>query len=251
MKFIKLEAAEEGIVQVVLNRPDKRNALSRDLMRELCTALQGIHRDPRYRVIILRGEGPVFCAGLDLQETLEGNHESAELVRNTLEEIYLSPLVTIAAVHGGAIAGGAGLMSVCDLVVASEGTKIGYPETARGLVAGLVMTFLRRQICERHARELLLLPELIDARRAKEMGLVSRVVTQENTLSTAMELARSALKGAPGATGATKKFLDGLWHRSVPDDLDAAMEYHLKARGSEEAKEGISAFLEKRSPSWA
>jgi methylglutaconyl-CoA hydratase len=252
MNLVKTNESEPGIFIITLNRPEKRNALSTAVMEELCSSIREVHRNPAARVIILRGEGPVFCAGLDLKETQDsstGAH-SAELVREMLEEIYQSPLVTIAAIHGGAIAGGAGLMSVCDLVVATEGTKIGYPETKRGLVAGLVMTFLRRQLRERDARELLLVPDLIDAQRAREMGLVSRVVEETQLMEEAMKLGRSVLQGAPCATAATKRFLDGLWHSSVPDDLDQAHHYHMQARNSEEAKEGIQAFLEKREPAW-
>ncbi len=253
-KFVSVHEEQSGITSVILNRPEKRNALSVELMQELCNTIAKLHRDPSQRVLIFRGEGPLFCAGLDLKETLNppnnDPHASAELVRQLLEEIYLSPLVTIGAIHGAAIAGGAGLMSACDLVVAAEGTKIGYPETKRGLVAGLVMTFLRRQLRERDARELLLIPELIDAERAKEMGLVSRVVSEDQLLPATLSLAQSALQGAPCATAATKRLLDELWHSPVPKDLNHALEHHLKARGNEEAQEGINAFLEKRAPSW-
>ena len=134
-------------------------------MSELADALDKTSADPQKRVLILRGAGKAFCAGLDLQETtvVEKAHRSAEMVAKTLLAISQTRLITIAQMHGAAVAGGAGLMSACDFVVAAKRTKIGYPETKRGLVAGLVMTFLRRQLRERDIRELLFTGDLISA----------------------------------------------------------------------------------------
>src|ERR1700751_1536969 len=121
---------------------------------------------------------------------------------------------------GAAVAGGAGIMTACDFVVAAERTKIGYPEVRRGLVAGLVMTFLRRQVGERNMRELLLGSEVIDAERAREIGLVNRVVANDALISEAMKFAQSALQGAPGALAQTKRLIEELWGRSVKEDVD-------------------------------
>jgi len=159
-------------------------------------------------------------------------------------------LITIAAVHGAAVAGGAGIMSACDFVIAVERTRIGYPEVRRGLVAGLVMTFLRRQVGERNMRELLLSSELIDAERAKEIGLVNRVVAKEDLMSEAHKVAESVLQGAPDALAQTKRLIEELWWRSLKEDVDLALKYHLQARESREAREGITAFNEKRKPRW-
>jgi len=160
-------------------------------------------------VIILRGEGPVFCAGLDLAEAfLPHNAErTARLVARVLRAIYQVPQVTFAAVQGAAIAGGAGLMSACDVVVAAQDARIGYPEVRRGLVAALVMTLLHRQVRERDARELLLLGELISSERALQIGLVNRVVPAEDLMAQAMSLARTALKAAPRPLAKPRKFL--------------------------------------------
>jgi methylglutaconyl-CoA hydratase len=172
------------------------------------------------------------------------------MVANTLITISQTHLVTVAAVHGAAVAGGAGIMSACDFVVAAERTKIGYPEVRRGLVAGLVMTFLRRQIGERDMRELLLGSELIDAERAREIGLVNRVVAQDDLMTEALKFAESVLQGAPGAVKQTKRLIDELWWRSVKQDVNLALKYHMEARESAEAREGIAAFNEKRKPNW-
>jgi methylglutaconyl-CoA hydratase len=160
--------------------------------------------------------------------------------------------VTIAVVHGAAAAGGAGLVSACDMAVAAAGARIGYPETRRGLVTGLVMTFLRRQIRERDAREILLTGEMLTAERALAIGLVNRVApTPEAALDEARSLADSVLQGGPLAVSRTKALLAGLWHRPVREDLEGALGAHIEARDSAEAAEGIAAFREKRLPRWA
>src|SRR5205814_3829754 len=203
------------------------------------------------RILIFRGAGAAFCTGLDLKTaTRENAQATAAMVAETLLILSQTHLITIAAVHGAAVAGGAGIMSACDFVVAAQGTKIGYPEVRRGLVAGLVMSFLRRQVGERKMRELLFGSELIDAERAKEIGLVNRVVARDDVMSEAQKFAESVLQGAPGALAQTKRLIDELWWRSVKEDVELALKYHLQARESDEAREGIAAFNEKRKAKW-
>ena len=252
MPVVLIEKQAPQITVVTLNRPERRNALTLELLTELQAALKVVSDQPQERVIIFRGAGAAFCTGLDLKEAADQTkaHATAEMVANTLIAISQTRLVTIAAVHGAAVAGGAGIMSACDFVVAAQRTKIGYPEVRRGLVAGLVMTFVRRQAGERNMRELLLGSELIDAERAKEIGLVNRVVTRDDVMSEAQKFAQSVLQGAPGALTQTKRLIDELWWRSVKEDVDLALKYHLQARESDEAREGIAAFNEKRKAKW-
>ena len=251
MPVLLIEKQTPQITVVTLNRPERRNALTIELLTELVAAIKVASDMPHERIIILRGAGVAFCTGMDLKAATPQNaHAMAELVAETLLTLSQTRLITIAAVHGAAVAGGAGIMSACDFVVAAEGTKIGYPEVRRGLVAGLVMTFLRRQVGERNMRELLLGSELIDAERAREIGLVNRVVAQEDLMSEAQKFAHSVLQGAPGALAQTKHFIEELWWRSVKEDVDLALKYHMQARESSEAREGIAAFNEKRPPNW-
>ena len=252
MPVILVEKQTPEITVVTLNRPERRNALTLELLSEVCAAIKAASDEPQQRIIILRGAGAAFCTGLDLKEAADQTkaHATAEMVANTLIAISQTRLITIAAVHGAAVAGGAGIMSACDFVVAAQRTKIGYPEVRRGLVAGLVMTFLRRQIGERNMRKLLLGSELIDAERAREIGLVNRVVAQDDLMSEALKFAESVLQGAPGAVKQTKRLIDELWWRSVKEDIDLALKYHMQARESAEAREGIAAFNEKRKPNW-
>jgi len=253
-QLILAEADGPDTTVLTLNRPDKRNALSIGLLEQLVAAIAAAEGDPAQRILILRGAGPAFCAGLDLTEAADGarGRRSAELVAESLLALSGTRLVTIAVVHGAAVAGGAGLMTACDMAVASAETKLGYPEPRRGLVAGLVMTFLRRQIRERDAREILLTGEMFSAGRALEIGLVNRVApTPEAALAQARGLADAVRQGGPKAVSRTKALLAELWHRPVRADLDSALGAHLDARDSEEAAEGIAAYGEKRLPRWA
>ncbi len=252
MPVVLIEKQTPQIRTIVLNRPERRNALTLDLLNELSAAVKVASDQPEERVLILRGAGAAFCTGLDLREAADHTkaHATAEMVARTLVILSQTRLITIAAVHGAAVAGGAGIMSACDFVVAAERTKIGYPEVRRGLVAGLVMTFLRRQVGERNMRELLLGSELIDAERAKEIGLVNRVVAKDDLMNEAQKFAQSVLQAAPGALTQTKRLIEELWWRSVQDDVDLALKYHLQARESSEEREGIAAFNEKRPPTW-
>src|SRR5256712_4906414 len=252
MPVVLIEKQSPQITVVTLNRSERRNSLTIEMLNELIAAIRVASDEPRERVLILRGAGAAFCTGLDLKEAadLKKAQMTAELVAKTLITLSQTRLVTIAAVHGAAVAGGAGIMSSCDFVVAAEGTKIGYPEVRRGLVAGLVMTFLRRQVGERNMRELLLGSELIDAQRAKEIGLVNRVVARDDLMSEAQKFADAVLQGAPGALTQTKRLIEEFQWRSVREDIDLALKYHVQARESREAREGIAAFNEKRAPNW-
>ncbi|MFL6542818.1 MAG: enoyl-CoA hydratase/isomerase family protein [Chthoniobacterales bacterium] len=253
MPTVIVENRDRRTTILTLNRPERRNALTIELMSELVAAIEIAAAESERRVLVLRGAGAAFCTGLDLNEVSEPQkaHASAELVAKMLLTVSQTRLVTIAVVHGAAVAGGAGLMSACDFVVAAEKTKIGYPEVRRGLVAGLVMTFLRRQLRERDARELLLGGELFDAQRAKEIGLVNRVVPRDHLDAEADKIIASVSQGAPQALANTKQLLEELWSTTVAQDIERALQHHMQARGSDEAKEGVAAFLEKRAPRWA
>src|SRR6267378_4559326 len=238
MPVVLVEKQTPQITLITLNRPERRNALTIELMSDLSAAIENAAADEIQRVLILRGAGKAFCTGLDLNEAAEMQkaHATAEMVAKTLVTLSQTRLITIAAVHGAAVAGGAGIMSACDFVVAADGTKIGYPETRRGLVAGLVMTFLRRQLRERDIRELLLGAELIDAKRALEMGLVNRVVAADEVMNEALTFADSVLQGAPNAVAQTKRLIEELWSTSVREDLERALKHHMQARASAEAR---------------
>lgn len=249
---LKIEQPRPGVTVLALNRPERRNALSRALMDGLCHTLPMLAADPAQRVVIVRGNGPVFCAGLDLKEasdpqTADG---SAELVLRTLQALSETPLVTIAAAHGAAYAGGGGLMAACDIVVAADTLRIAFPEVRRGLLPALVSVILRRKLRDGDLRELLLLGEPIDAPRALAWGLVQRVVPESELFSEALRIAATLLEGAPQAVRDTKRLLAELHVTPEAERFDRALAFHHHARAGDEAKEGMAAFLEKRRPDW-
>jgi methylglutaconyl-CoA hydratase len=246
------ESAGAGITLLTLNRAEKRNALSVGLVQALLAALTAAEKDPAQRVLVLTGAGPVFCAGLDLAEAAdpERAHQSAGLIGEALRRLSESRLVTIAVVRGAAIAGGAGLMSACDFALAEASAQIGYPETRRGLVAALVMTFLRRQLRERDARRILLTGESFSARHAEAIGLVNGALADDQLMPAALKTAADVMQGGPEAVAHTKQLFAQLWPSPLAADLESAMAAHLEARQSAEVQEGIAAFREKRPPKW-
>lgn len=250
---------DHGPVAVLtLNRPKKRNALSRDLISELGDTLSRIETDTTIRAVVLTGVDPVFCAGMDLQEASEsGTGSEAERLAvsdvqslaDLIDQVHKLPLATIAAVNGDALAGGAGLATACDFVIAAEQARFGYPEVRRGLVPAVIMHELVRQVGDRHARTLLLTGEPIAASEAERWGLVTRVVTTSSCLHEAIALGHAVVASAPKALVTTKRLLDEATGR--PLSLRGAAAVTAAVRVSEEAGEGMRAFLEKRPAAWA
>jgi methylglutaconyl-CoA hydratase len=256
MSLVCIEDSDSAAV-ITLNRPEKRNALSRELVAALHEAVTRAADDPCVRAIVVTGAGPVFCAGLDLAEVAaEFNDAAADPEKDTsnlmalFQALHACGKPTIAAVNGAAVAGGAGLMSACDYVLVADDATVGYPEVKRGLTAAIVMVYLLRQVGDRQARRLLLGGEMIDAAEAWRIGLVNEVVAPDALLFRAETLAGELATGAPGALAATKTLLDELQNRPIDDDLKKAVEWHLKIRLSDESREGIEAFFEKRKPNW-
>jgi len=243
----------DGITWLTMNRPEKRNALNLALIENLTTSLKKIGENPAIRAVIIKAEGSLFCAGLDLEEALDTNNtmHTAEKLARLFHTLYTLPQTTIAAVNGGAFAGGAGLMLACDIVLADEKARFAFPEVRRGLVPALIMALLIRQLSPRNIRELTLLGEAVDAAKAEQIGLINRYVPKQLLDETAHHTARLCLKGAPQAMQLTKRLIESLHPGSISDDFDCALKIHEKARLSSEAEEGLSAFSEKRKPAWS
>jgi methylglutaconyl-CoA hydratase len=246
-----------SIAILTLNRPEKRNALSRALVTALRDQIDKVRVEQHTRVVVLTGAGSAFCAGMDLKEavSLDDTDDAEQTTIAILQQfadllqcVHTLSKPTIAAVSGDAFAGGAGLMAACDLVVASETALIGYPEIKRGLVASVVLHDLSRQVGDRRARELLLTGEPISAEVAMEWGMVNLVSPKGGCLSQAVLLAQDLLKSGPEAIATTKRLLDETLGR--PHDLRGAAAVSAAVRVSDEAREGIRAFIEKRPPAW-
>jgi len=245
------------LATLLLNRPDKRNALNAELVHELGVAHRALLEDESVRVIALRGAGTAFCAGADLASiqalqsaTPEENLNDSRNLRDLFTQLYESPKPLIAAVDGPALAGGAGLATVCDFVIATSESVIGYPEVKIGFVAAMVMVFLTRQIGERKARDLLLTGRALKARAAMEFGLINQVVPQAKLDDALEALATKLIANAPQAMALTKELLPDVWGGELLDALDRAADANVHARATSDCREGIAAFLEKRKPEW-
>ena len=243
---------------LTLNRADKRNALSRGLIEALAEAFSRAATDVAARSVILTGAGPVFCAGMDLAELQESMAQEAEAspvwedalrLARLYDQIYRLPKPTVAAVNGAAVAGGAGLVSVCDLAVAAEGAKVGYPEVRRGLVAAMVMPHLLRHVGERAARYLLLTGELINAAEALRVGFVNAVTPAAEVMGKAKAWARELAEGGPNALVRTKELL-AQFSRQSTSIAEAAMA-SAAPRLTEECRQGLEAFFARRPVPWA
>lgn len=251
--ILTLDRVDATTAILTLNRPDRRNALSMELMESLCVAVESLASAPQRRVVILRGSGPVFCAGLDLVEAaeLDAFERSADWVARTFQTLASTALLTIAAAHGGAYAGGVGLMACCDFVMAADDLRVGLPEVRRGLVPALVTAVLRGRLRLSDLRQMAILGEPIDAHQALGIGLVDRVVPAHELMTEAQGLAATVLKGAPDAVRQTKRLLCELPWGDLAQRFARALEYHKQARRSDEAREGLAAFRERREPRWS
>jgi methylglutaconyl-CoA hydratase len=250
--LVFLEQVSPYLAIISLNRPEKRNALSIAMLEELCRLLEALQKDPHLRVVILRGEGPVFCAGLDLEETANparADH-SAHLLASLFENLALSPLITIAAIQGAAMAGGGGLVAAADFSIIADNAKIGFPEVHKGIIPAFVTVLLQRKIAQRDIKELLLFGEILQPAKAIEIGLVNRIAQPEGLMTEAMRYASLALKAAPNALRQTKQFIHSFDSSHVHANFKDALVLHQQGRHSSEALEGITAYLEKREPNW-
>jgi len=252
MPSIETRTPEKGVAVITFNRPEKRNALNLDMMEQLCEILDGLQSQSDARVVILTGAGPAFCSGLDLSEATDPDkvEQSASLLARTLRTVWNCRLVTIAAVHGAAMAGGGGVASACDIVVAAAGTRWGFPEVRRGLVPALIAAVMGRHMGQHDLRELLLIGETEDTERIRQMGLVNHVVGPDELMPKALDLARKCLLGAPATQAKAKQLFDQMFGISIEQQLEMAMAAHVEVRSSPEAREGVRAFLEKRKPAW-
>lgn len=254
---------ESGIHTILLNRPEKRNALTPQLIDDLQQALDAVGTNTACHVVILTGAGSAFCAGLDLEHLqkmseaaysdpgfAETCRAEAEKIANLLHTLYTLPKPTIAAVNGPAIAGGMGIATLCDFTLAVPEAKFGYTEVRIGFIPAIVSAYLRAQIGDKHARDLLLTGRLIGAEEARDLGLVTRVVPEPELMHEARQLGHHLLRNSPAAMQATKRLLTGFAARDLDEDLKAAILANVQARETSDFREGVRAFLEKRSPQW-
>ncbi|MGD0469333.1 MAG: enoyl-CoA hydratase-related protein [Terriglobales bacterium] len=247
---------DSGIATITLNRPDKRNAISYELIGDLIRALDEVNSSSA-RILILTGAGKAFCSGLDLDNlksligrTPEQNLEDSRTMVGLFRSLYEFPRPTIAAVNGAAIAGGTGLALLCDFTLAVPEAKFGYTEVRIGFVPAIVSTFLLRQVGEKVARDLLLTGRIFDAAEALKMGLINEIVPPERLLDRARELAAQLAENSPLSLFQTKRLLTAHARAELDSQIEAAIRENAGIRESADFREGIESFLEKRKPKW-
>ena len=260
MSKIVIEKRHGPVVILTLNDPERANPLSPAMMEELTAALETTAADPSVRAVVLTGAGRHFSAGADLaalERIATGSDEAVnradvEMLNRLFTVLLGHPKLTVAAVHGAAVAGGCGLATACDLVVAEPGARFAYTEVRIGFLAAVVSTFLTRRVPGHVARRMLLDPEMLSGERAVELGLADELAPEGKVVETAVDLARSVCaKASPSALAATKALLNETVGRGWRDALETAAEANVHQRMDPECARGVRTFLDsKTTPDW-
>jgi len=257
MNFETLQFETTGhLSTITLNRPEKRNAISIQMIAELQAALDEIEKT-HTRVVILTGTGKAFCAGIDLdylqaigKQSAAENQDDSRRIAKMFRKIWSYSRPLIAAVNGHALAGGCGIATLCDFTLSVPEAKFGYTEVKIGFLPAIVSVFLTRQVGEKRARDLLLTGRLVEAAEAKELGLVNEIVPAENLMTRAQELAGTIMAASPSSITRAKHLLVSAAAATVDHDLERAVLESARVRCTPDFKEGLAAFLEKRKPEW-
>ena len=259
MSTLVQQTLDGGVCRICLNRPDKRNALTREFIEQICGSIESLADNDSVRVLVLEAAGSVFCAGMDLgqmQERATSQNSQAEWLQDSkvysqmLAALFGLPFPTIAAVQGPAVAGGMGMVLACDIVLASETAFFALPEPARGLTAAMVTPLLIHRVGYGAARFLLLSGQRCPASDAKSLGVCHDVVPGELLGARVDELVASVLTGSREALRITKEHVAQCTGVDVLAQLAQSTDVSAFARETDDAREGLAAFLEKRKPAW-
>jgi len=251
-------SVKDRVGYVTLNRPEKRNALSHELVQELTDAFDRAENDSSVKVVVLKANGDAFCAGADLAYlqqlqnfSFEQNLEDSRQLKNLFLKIYQLKKVVIAQVQGHALAGGCGLATVCDFTFAVPEAKFGYTEVKIGFIPALVSVFLIRKVGEHKAKQLLLTGEVIKAPEALSRGLINQVVNADVLEQTVFEFASNLIQSNSGQSmQLTKQLMAQVQSLSIEEGLEHAANVNAHARATEDCKAGIAAFLNKQELKW-
>lgn len=244
------------VATLTFNRPEKRNAISTQMICELQSALDAIEKS-HARVAIFTGAGKAFSAGMDLEmlstiatQSPTENMEDSKRMAKMFRRIWSFSKPLIAAVNGAALAGGCGIATLCDFTLAAPEAKFGYTEVKIGFLPAIVSVFLTRQVGEKRARDLLLTGRIIEAAEAVAIGLVNEVVPADKLMERARELAGVLIAASPASVTRAKRLLTSAAAASVDADLERAVLENARIRCTPDFKEGLASFLEKRKPEW-
>ncbi len=245
------------VARVILSRPESRNAFDDVLIEELTRAFLAFLQDRETRVVVLSGDGPAFCAGADVawmrragSYSREENEADAERMARMLRAIDQCPRPVIALAHGAAIGGGVGLVAAADIALAAEGTVFSLAEVKLGILPSVISPYVLRAIGARHARDLFLTGERFDAQEALRIGLVHGVAPPDALEAACQRKIASLLTSGPEAVGAAKRLIEEVSGKGPEEAMPLTVRTIAERRASAEAKEGLTAFLEKRAPGW-
>lgn len=244
------------VATITLNRPDKRNAISARMIEELVVVLNELETG-NARVGIITGAGKAFCAGMDLDglrslaaQTPEENVEDSRRMAKMFYRIFSFPKPLIAAVNGPAIAGGCGIATLADFTLAVPEAKFGYTEVKIGFIPALVSVFLRRQVGDKVTRDLLLSARIVESAEAHRLGLVTEIVAPESLMERARAIAANIVAASPTSVRRTKRLLLRSGEAQLQTEIENAIHENADIRSTEDFREGLTSFLEKRPPKW-
>ncbi len=245
------------LATITLNRPDKRNAISPQMIEDLLAALDQAENSAA-RVVLLTGNGKAFCAGMDLDalraissQSAEQNLDESRRMARMFRRIWSYPKPMIAAVNGAAIAGGCGIATLCDFTLAVPEASFGYSEVRIGFIPAIVSVFLRRQVGEKIARDLLLTGRILGAEEAHRIGLVTEILPADRLLERAREIAETLIANSPESIRLTKGLLRRCAEGEIDREIELAVAENAAIRATPDFREGLTAFLEKRKPKWS
>lgn len=245
------------VFHVRLNRPDVRNAFDEEVIASLTAAAREAVSNREIRAMVLSGTGKAFCAGADLAwmtkaiaYTREENRRDAEDLARMLETLDTLPVPLIGRVHGAALGGGAGLVAVCDIAIAADDATFGFTEAKLGIIPAVISPYVVQKIGPSAARELFLTASRFNAKRARRIGLIHKIVPESDLDSAVDECVQEVLSSAPGAIAAAKALIKDVANRPSADVIGLTTTRIAEQRVSAEGQEGMRAFLQKRKPNW-
>lgn len=246
-------SVEESVARITLNRPDKRNALDDEIVSEFKAALEAAGRDASVRVVLVTGAGKDFCSGADLaslqrisEAGVEESMSSAGVMGKLFTAMRRHPRPIIAAVRGRALAGGCGLATACDIIVAAESSKFGYPEVNIGFIPAMVMAILRRSVSEKRAFELITRGEIITAGAALEIGMINRVFADDQFDASVEEYVSTLAAKSASAVSLAKSLLYHMDGMTFETAIEAGIQMNAITRMTEDCKSGVERFLKKQ-----